>query len=130
MQTDESDASGNWEAVKVCTACGQEKPIEAFFASHLDKKRRKWKGACKVCTAERQGVGRLRTSSPASSACATFPAPRPAQGVGSTSRSPTSAGPPKKRAHGRVALAFSPRCLTCRSAAKMAQRARKAEGYP
>ena len=60
MQTDESDASGNREAVKVCTACGQEKPIEAFFASHLDKKRRKWKGACKVCTAERQGGGQTK----------------------------------------------------------------------
>jgi hypothetical protein len=118
--------------MRVCTACGQEKPIEAFFSPYLDKRRRKWKGACKVCSAKGQATRpkepskyelarerRLRDY-PGSKVCTDCGEEKPLADFGQPSR--------RDKAGGRIGLVFSPRCLACQSKATMARQARKVEG--
>src|SRR5688572_1481776 len=58
MPTSEPATGGDREAVKVCTACGQEKPLTDYFGPYTDARtgQQKWKSPCKACSAERSAA--------------------------------------------------------------------------
>lgn len=134
MRTDEPAASGDGGSMKVCNACGQEKPPEAFFGPYTDPRtgQQKWKGTCKACLSERKAVRpkgptkwdlarerRLRDY-PGSKVCTDCGEQKPLADFGQPSR--------RDQAAGRIGLVFSPRCLACQSKIVMARQARKAGG--
>ena len=120
--------------MKVCKACGQEKPLSHFFGPYTDARtgQQKWKGTCKACLSERQAVRPKGTTKyelarerrlrdyPGSKVCADCREERPLADFGQPQR--------RDKAGGRIGLVFSPRCLPCQSKATMARQARKAEG--
>jgi hypothetical protein len=132
MPMSEPAASGDGEAVKVCNACGQEKPLTDFFGPYTDKRtgRQKWQSPCKACQSERDAARpkepskyelarerRLRDY-PGSKVCADCGEEKPLADFGQPQR--------RDKAGGRIGLVFSPRCLPCQSKATMARQARRA----
>ncbi len=121
--------------VKVCKACGQEKPLADFFGPYTDTRtgRQTWKGTCKACLSERtvsrpagpnkRDIARERRlrDYPGSKTCTSCGEEKPLADFGEPSR--------RDQASGRLALVFSPRCLACQSKAVMARQARKAGGF-
>ena len=121
--------------MKVCNACGQEKPLSDFFGPYLDTNtgRRRWKGACKACAAERQAA--VRPKRPGKYALARERRLRDYPGskvcTGCVEEKPLADfRQPRRhnRAAGRIGLVFNARCLACQSKAVTARRAPKAEG--
>ncbi len=131
MPTNEPDECGNGEAMKVCKACSQEKPLAEFFGPYTDPRtgQQKWKGTCKACFPKKTVRSKEPTKwelarerrlrdYPGSKTCTDCGEEKPLADFGQPSR--------RDQAGGRIAFVFSPRCLACQSKVVMARQARKA----
>jgi hypothetical protein len=117
---------------KTCTACGEAKPLDAFFGPYPDKQtgRQKWTGTCKACRAERRRAlqpvspgkrdiareQRLRDY-PGTKVCTACGAEKPLADFGQPAR--------RDHAAGRTALVFNGRCLPCQTKADRARKSRR-----
>ena len=128
MPAGEPAASG--EVVKVCNACGQGKPLGAFYGPYTDMHtgRQRWKGTCKACMAGLpvQADGATKRDLARERRLRDFLGSKTCTGCGEE-KPLADFGRPSLRdqAGGRVALAFKPQCLACQSKVVRARRARK-----
>jgi hypothetical protein len=121
--------------IKICTACGEEKPLDAFFGPYTDKQtgRQKWTGTCKACRAERRRA--LQPVSPGKRDIAReqrlrdYPGSKVCTACGEE-KPLADFGQPAQRDHaaGRVALVFNARCLPCQARANRARRPSRGSG--
>ena len=113
--------------MKICKACGLEKPLSEFFGPYTDKQtgQHKWKGTCKACLAKREAPDgqtkhdlarerRLRDY-PGSKVCKTCGEEKPLADFGQPHR--------QERAGGQIGLVFNAHCLPCKAKARQTRKA-------
>ena len=116
--------------MKVCNACGQEKPLTDFFGPYTDARtgQQKWKGTCKACSAEREAArpkGPTKYELARERRLRDYPGSKVCTGCGEE-KPLADFGQPRRqdKAGGQIGLVFNARCLPCQSKATMARQAR------